>query len=90
MKSALGPLGRQGSLVSYEGIQGGFEQLWKCGAGSAEELGVLQRHAQGCVEAQRGPEDPNVPLSVPTGVQPAPTSPMLVEGKFCELCLGWV
>jgi hypothetical protein len=39
------------------------------GAGSAEEPGILQRHGQECVEAQRGPEDPNLSLSNPTGVQ---------------------
>ena len=36
------------------------------GTGSAEELGIPQRHAQGCVESARGLEDPNLPLSVPT------------------------
>jgi hypothetical protein len=55
------------------------------GRGSAEEPGIVQRHAQRCVEPSRGPEDPNLPLSVPTGVQLAPTSPKLVEGEFCEL-----
>ena len=49
------------------------------GAGSAEEPGLLQRHAQGCVECSRGLEDANLPLSAPTGVQLAPTSPMFVE-----------
>jgi hypothetical protein len=39
------------------------------GAGSAEELGDLQRHAQGCVQGLRGLEDPNLSLSVPSGVQ---------------------
>ena len=55
------------------------------GAGSAEEPGILQRHAQGYVEPSRGLADPNVPLSAPSGVQLAPTSPKLVEGEFCEL-----
>ena len=57
------------------------------GSGSGKELGTLQRHAQGCVERSRGLEDPNLPLSVPTGVQLAPSSPKLVEGEFCELRL---
>ena len=55
------------------------------GAGSAEEPGILQRHAQGCVERSGGLEDPNLPLWAPAGVQFAPTSPMLVEGESCEL-----
>jgi len=46
----LGPWAVDGSLVSYKGIQGAFEQLWMSGAGSAEEPGILQRHGQGCVE----------------------------------------
>jgi hypothetical protein len=33
------------------------------GEGSAEELGILQRHGQGCVERLRGLEDPILPLS---------------------------
>src|SRR5215203_1283179 len=57
------------------------------GAGSAEEPGSLGRHAQGCVERLRGLEEPNVPLSTPTGGQLAPTSPKLVEGEFYELRL---
>jgi hypothetical protein len=55
------------------------------GAGSAEEPGILQRPAQGCVERLRGLEDPNLPLSVPNGVQFAPTSPKLVEGVRSEV-----
>ena len=54
-----------GSFVSYKGIQGGFEELWISGAGSAEEPGIVQRHGQGCVEPSRGLEDPNLPLSAP-------------------------
>ena len=46
----LGPWAVDGSFVSYNGIQGGFEELWRSGAGSAEEPGILQRHNQGCVE----------------------------------------
>ena len=42
--------------------------------------GIVQRRAQGRVEPLRGPEDPNVTLSTPTGVQLAPTSPKLVVG----------
>jgi hypothetical protein len=34
--------------------------LW---AGSAEEPGILKRHAQGCVGPSRGLEDSNLPLS---------------------------
>jgi hypothetical protein len=52
------------------------------GSGSAEESTTLQRSGQGCVGPSRGLEDPNVPLSVPSGVQLAPTSPKLVEGQF--------
>jgi hypothetical protein len=52
------------------------------GAGSAEELGTFQRHVQGRVEPPRELEDPILPLSAPTGVQRAPTSPMLVEKLF--------
>src|SRR5215204_3285707 len=48
-------------------------EVW---AGSAEEPGILQRHAQGCVERSRGLGYPNLPLSTPTGVQ-------LVEAVFC-------
>jgi hypothetical protein len=57
------------------------------GTGSAEKPGILQVHAHGCVESSRGLEDPKLPLSVPTGVQLAPTSPKLVEGELCELPL---
>jgi hypothetical protein len=57
------------------------------GRGSAEEPGIVQRHAQGCVERLRGLVDPKLPLSAPTGVQLAPASPKLVEGRFCELPL---
>jgi hypothetical protein len=54
------------------------------GAGSVEESGILQRYGQECVEPLQGPEDPKLPLSAPSGVQLAPTSTKLVEGKFCE------
>ena len=49
-------------------------------AGSAEEPGLLQRHNQGRVGPSRGLEDANLPISAPSGVQLAPTSPKLVEG----------
>jgi hypothetical protein len=75
----LGPLGVDGSFVSYKDVQGGFEELWTSGAGSAEEPAIFQRHGQGCVGPLRGLEDPNLPLSAPTGKQLAPTSPKLVE-----------
>jgi hypothetical protein len=39
------------------------------GAGSAEEPGIVQRPDQGCVERSRRLGDPNLPRSVPTGVQ---------------------
>jgi hypothetical protein len=55
------------------------------GAESAEEPGIVQRHRQGCVERLRGLEGPNLPLSTPTGMQLAPTSPECVEGKFSEV-----
>jgi hypothetical protein len=47
--------------------------------------GIVQRDGQGCVERLRGLGDPNVPLSIPTGVQLAPTSPKLMEGSFCDV-----
>ena len=59
-------------------------------AGSAEEPAILQRHGQECGEASRGIEDPNLPLSTPTGAQLALTSPKLVEGRFSELRLDRV
>jgi hypothetical protein len=65
----LGYRAVDGSFVSYKGIEDGFEELCKSGAGSAEESGILQRHNQGCVEASRGLRDPKLPLSIPTGVQ---------------------
>ena len=78
----LGPWAVDGSFISYKGIQCAFEELWKSRTGSADEPGILRRHAQGCVEPSRGLEDPNVPLSAPTGVQLVPTSPKLVEKLF--------
>src|SRR5215203_3338199 len=54
-------------------------------SGSAEESWVLKRHGQGCVERLRGLGDPKLPLSTPSGVQFAPTSPKLVEGAFSEV-----
>jgi hypothetical protein len=59
----LGPWAVEGSFVSYKGIRGGFEELWMSGAGSAEEPGLLQRHAQGRVEASLSPRVPYFPLS---------------------------
>src|SRR5687767_10922584 len=53
--------------------------------GSGEELGNLCVGCQGCVERSGGLELPNLPLSILSGVQLAPTSPKLVEGEFCEL-----
>jgi hypothetical protein len=35
------------------------------GRGSAEEPGIVQRHAQGCVGPLRGLEDTNLPLLGP-------------------------
>jgi hypothetical protein len=46
--------------------------------------GILQRHDQGRVERSGGLGDPKLSLSVPTGVQIAPTSPKRVEGVFSE------
>ena len=60
------------------------------GAGSAEEPGILQRHTQGCVEPLRGLENPNLPLSAPSSVQFAPTSPKLVEEQFSEVGIALV
>jgi len=65
----LGARAVDGSFFSYKGIEGGFEELWVSGAGSAEESGILQRPGQGCVGPLRGLEDPNIPLSAPTDVQ---------------------
>jgi hypothetical protein len=78
----LGPWAVDGSFVIYKGIEGGFEQLRMSGAGPADEAGVLQRHAQGCVEPWRRLGDPKLPLPAPTGVQLAPTSPKLVERLY--------
>jgi hypothetical protein len=55
------------------------------GSGLVEESGTLQHTGQGCVGHSRGLEDPNVPLSAPTSVQLAPTSPKLVEEEFSEV-----
>ena len=56
------------------------------GAGSADELGILQRHGQGCVDPSRGPEDPTLPLSVPSGVQSSLLNlRSLWKGESCEL-----
>ena len=41
-------------FVSYKGIEGGFEELWTSGVGSAEELGIVQRHAQGVSNPPEG------------------------------------
>jgi hypothetical protein len=82
----LSPRAVDGSFVSYTGIQGGFEELWMSGSGSAEEAGIVQRHGQACVEPSRGPEGPKLPLWALTGVQSSPpTSPNLAEGKFSEV-----
>jgi hypothetical protein len=75
-------------FIGYNDLQGGFEELWSIGDwGSAEESGLLAWYWQECVETLRGPIDRYLPLSIPTGVQLAPTSPKLVEGKFCEFAL---
>jgi hypothetical protein len=75
----------EGSFVGYEGIQGGFEEPWKLGTGSAEESGLLLRHGQGYVGPSRGLEGRSLPLSSPAGVRLAPTSPKLVERQFSEV-----
>jgi hypothetical protein len=71
--------------LGYKDVLGAFEDLWRSGAGSAEEPALLQRRGQGCVEPSGGLEDPKLPLAAPTGMQFAPTSPTLGEGGFCEL-----
>jgi len=81
----LGPWAVKCSFVSFKGIEGGFEELWRAWLRMAEESVILRRHDQGCVEVKRGLEDPKLPLSAPTGVHLAPTSQELVEGLFCEL-----
>jgi hypothetical protein len=50
--------------------------------------GILQRHYQGHVESSGGFEDPKLPLSVPSSVQLAPTSPKLVDVVSSEFRLG--
>ena len=61
----LGPPGRRRFVLSYKGIQGGFEQLWMSGAGSAEESWVLKRHDQECVDASLPPTKYPFPLPNP-------------------------
>jgi hypothetical protein len=43
----LGPRVVEELFISYNDVYGGFEQLWKSGAGSAEKPGILQQTAQG-------------------------------------------
>jgi hypothetical protein len=43
-------------LRGYKCIQGGFEELWEYGAGSAEEPAILQRHGQGVSDPHEDPE----------------------------------
>ena len=50
------------------------------GAGSAEELGILQWLSQGCIERSQGIEGLKLPLSAPGGAQLAPTSQKVAEG----------
>ena len=47
LSRTLGPWAVDGSFVSYKGIEGGYEELWISGVGSAEEPGIVQRHDQG-------------------------------------------
>jgi hypothetical protein len=56
------------------------------GARSAEELGIVQRDDQGCVEPSRGLEDPNLSLWIPKGVQSSLLH-LLSSGK--ELCANF-
>src|SRR5215218_6804255 len=56
----------EGSFVSYKGIEGGVEELWRSGAGPAEELETLRLSRQGCVEVPLASTEPCVPLSNPT------------------------
>jgi hypothetical protein len=79
----------EGLLLGYKGIQGAFEELWKSGAGSAEESVILQGHGQGGVEASRGLEDPILPLSAPTGMQLAPTSQKVRKVKSAHYFALW-
>ena len=51
----LGPRVVEELLISYNDVYGGFEQLRKSGAGSAEKPGILQRHAQGYFDASLPP-----------------------------------
>ena len=85
LSQRLGTLVVESLPLDYKDVLGGFEELWTSGAGSAEEPGILQQHDQGCVGPPRGLEDPILPLSAPSGVKLAPTSPKLVKGAFCEL-----
>src|SRR5215213_9402575 len=51
------------------------------GAGPAEEPGLLQRYDQSYVERSRELDEANLPLSDPSGVQLAPTSPKPIERR---------
>jgi hypothetical protein len=62
----LGPWAVEGSFVSDKGIEGGVEELWRSGAGPAEELETLRLSRQGCVEVPLASTEPCVPLSNPT------------------------
>ena len=81
----LGLWAVESPFLGYKDVYGGFGELWISGVGSAEELGIAQRHGQGCVEPSGGLEDPKFPLWALTGVQLAPTSPKLAEGRSPKL-----
>ena len=49
-----GPWAVDGSFVSYKGIQGGFEELWTSGAGSAEEPGFFSGMVKGVSDPCEG------------------------------------
>src|SRR5215203_6717860 len=69
LSPGLGPLVVEGSLVSYKGIQGAFQELWRSGAGPAEELETLRLSRQGCVEVPLASTEPCLPLSNPTSAR---------------------
>jgi hypothetical protein len=66
----LGAWAVDGSFVGYKGIEGGFEELWKAGAGIGRGIGGSSAACSGACRALWGLEDPELPLSSPTDVQP--------------------
>jgi hypothetical protein len=73
------------SLIrGYKGIQGGFEEQWISGAGSAKESGILQRRHQGCRALARARRSLPSYFGPEWCVELAPTSPEFGEGGPSE------